>query len=264
MSEDNGDTLNSQVLAASQSSSDADVAGKTGLSLGSKQAKYVVEPREDEGEVLLDFDEKHEFEEAEKSRSPPSNPTSSNLTNYSDLLAPLSPSSSSAAPNRCSTAGDSGIDRTRMSSSASGTGSNSGRGANQEERKPMWTKFQKQMRRFGGSTGSLSSSPNSEERPPAYGVSVYSPEVEQMDSPVEGGFRNIPSTPKSVAMLKRHIKELHKQLSKAEKDKQGIADEAFRRAQTIRTEYEARLDDARRSQTKQADLVARLQVGVGV
>ena len=71
--------------------------------------------------------------------------------------------------------------------------------------------------RFGGSTGSLSSSPNSEDPAAAIssggrsrsGIELYSPEIAQMDSPTEGGFgaqRNDNNQPQSVAILKKHIK----------------------------------------------------------
>ena len=52
---------------------------------------------------------------------------------------------------------------------------------------------------------------------------------------------------------------LEGQLSKAEMDKQKIADEAYRRFTVMKTELEARLEDARDSQVKQVDLVERLK-----
>ncbi len=125
-----------------------------------------------------------------------------------------------------------------------------------------------------GSTGSLSSSPNSGEAPAAGALTngsrrgschgdVYSPEVEAMDSPVEGGFRQLPpaNVPQSVAVMRSHIKELYGRLSVAEGEKQKIADEAYRRALDIKNDYELQLEDARASQGKQAGLVERLKVG---
>ena len=94
--------------------------------------------------------------------------------------------------------------------------------------------------RFGGSTGSLSSpSPTSEEhalptksalRSAHSGSAVYSPDVALMESPREGGFGGSPpnNLPQSTAVLKKHIKELYAQISKAEADKQKIADQAYR------------------------------------
>ena len=57
-----------------------------------------------------------------------------------------------------------------------------------------------------------------------------------------------------------NCQDLHSQLSKSESDKQKIADEAFRRAQIIQQQCNAKLEDAMVSQAKQADLVERLQV----
>lgn len=90
--------------------------------------------------------------------------------------------------------------------------------AGKDNNAKIWSKFQKQVRRFGGSTGSLSSSsPNSEEHhplPPASGgtaslprnaTCVYSPEVADMESPKEGGFRSTEQSPQSVALLRSQI-----------------------------------------------------------
>ena len=57
--------------------------------------------------------------------------------------------------------------------------------------------------------------------------------VSAMESPKEGGFhpmgqRGGVGDLQSVAMLKKHIKELYEQLAQAEQDKQKIADEAYR------------------------------------
>ena len=72
--------------------------------------------------------------------------------------------------------------------------------------------------------------PQQQQQPPlrslSGGSSVYSPEVAQMDSPVEGGFE-MKGESSSSAVLKRHVKELYALLSKAEEDKQKIADEAY-------------------------------------
>jgi hypothetical protein len=84
-----------------------------------------------------------------------------------------------------------------------------------------------------------------------------------MDSPIEGGFKFAAATDnpgQSVAMMKRHIKELYGRLSRAESDKQKIADEAFMRAATIKRECDERIEDARAAQGKQASLVERLKV----
>ena len=58
------------------------------------------------------------------------------------------------------------------------------------------------------------------------------PNVSAMDSPKDGGFHPLghlgSSEVQSVAMLKKHVKELYEQLAQAEQDKQKIADEAYR------------------------------------
>ena len=79
---------------------------------------------------------------------------------------------------------------------------------------------------------------------------------------MEGGFVGpAPLQGQSVAMLKRHIKELYARLSKAEGDKQKIADEAFLRAVDIKRDCDRKLEEAKAAQGKQACLIERLKVG---
>ncbi len=161
---------------------------------------------------------------------------------------------------------DSGIDRGQGTDSRISQHSavSSSAAAAARENPKLWASFKRHVRRFGGSTGSLSSpSPTSEAEHPApaptamgkaghhhpapssqppparsqSGSSLYSPEVAQLDSPREGGFQQHPSAvnggdglPQSTALLKRHVKELYAQISKAEADKQKISDQAYRRA----------------------------------
>ncbi len=164
---------------------------------------------------------------------------------------------------------DSGIGR--GSSSTANMTAGGGGGSNPK----LWTSFKRQVRKFGGSTGSLSSpSPTSEDQAATAAAaaaanvesataarsssSLYSPDVARLDSPREGGFSE-ESLPRSAAVLKAHIKELYAQISKAESDKQKIADQAYHRATLIRRECEARLEDARAGQEHQASLVERLR-----
>lgn len=191
-----------------------------------------------------------------------------------------SPPSMRTAPDT-----DSGIDRGTGADSRISQHSSAG-GVPGAANPKLWSSFKKHVRRFGGSTGSLSSpSPTSEEHPPKpaattsgagvparaqSGSDIYSPEVARLESPREGGFGQVGGEgsgggnglPQSTAVLKKHIRELYAQISKAESDKQKIADEAYHRAMKIKRDGEDKLEDAKVAQDHQASLIERLRVWV--
>ena len=143
----------------------------------------------------------------------------------------------------------------------------------------VWNKIHKQLhRRFGGSTGSLSStSPNSEV---VANKTNSEPFATKMIGNVESKtfvfwrenfsiFCNFFITfflgfeePQSIGLLKAHIKDLVAQLSKAEEDKEKIAQEAYKKAMEIKAEADRRLSDAYQCQSKQTSLIERLKAKV--
>ncbi len=177
---------------------------------------------------------------------------------------------------------DTGADgRISQSSAASG-----GQNHHQRDNAKLWASFKKHVRRFGGSTGSLSSpSPEDQQQQQQQQQQQGAEDVtRETDSPPEGGFdTGGPPPMQSAALLKRRIAELSTQLSTAESDKQKIAYEAYRwvkmilkldfsflcksnftsrRHLKIKSDCDAKLEDARLAQNRQVSLVERLRVRV--
>ena len=171
------------------------------------------------------FEEKHEFEKTEKMKAKVSSASAASTASELDF--------------------DSGYDQ---------------RGVESRNSSKVWNKIHKQLnRRFGGSTGSLSSttSPNSEvvnKHSEAFNSKI----VRNMDSPLEGL-----EEPQSVkGLIKTHVKDLVAQLSKAEEEKEKIAQEAYKKAMEIKAEADRRLQDAYQCQSKQTSLIERLKAKV--
>ncbi len=217
------------------------------------------------------IEEKHETEECEKN-------SSIEMANKSSRVSMMSKGSSMAWSSEDAADGAS-------SNTGTGTGTrNFGQqyqsadndsgidrdGAVSKSSDKIWTKIHKQLnRRFGGSTGSLSSSPFSEQetttnvnnmiRKSSAG-DLYSPSVAQLESPREGGFDDNDQQPRSMTAMKAHIRELMSQLAKSEEDKQKIAEEAYLKAMEIQTEAKKELASAHKCQSQQTSLIDRLKV----
>ena len=166
------------------------------------------------------FEEKHEFEKNEKMKAKISSASAASTASEIDF--------------------DSGYEQ---------------RGVESRNSSKVWNKIHKQLhRRFGGSSGSLSSttSPNSEvanKQSEAFNTKT----VTSLDSPIEGS---------SKGLLKTHVKDLVAQLSQAEEEKEKIAQEAYKKAMEIKAEADRRLQDAYQCQNKQTSLIERLKAKV--
>lgn len=190
---------------------------------------------DDAEEASYVINEKHEFEKTEKMTSIKRPGTAKSFLPWSSDDQADGLTSPPPADN------DSGIDGAQSRSSSS--------------KDKVWSKIHRQLnRRFGGSTGSLSSaSPTSE----GDGLLKKSETLTKSTSFAQftGDLdQSSNAEPQSVT-----IKELLAQLAKAEEDKENIAKEAYRRAMEIKSEADKRLEDAHICQMKQASLIERFK-----
>lgn len=186
---------------------------------------------DDAEEASYVINEKHEFEKTEKMATIKRPGTAKSFLPWSSDDQADGMTSPPVGDN------DSGIEGAHSRSSSS--------------KDKVWSKIHRQLnRRFGGSTGSLSSaSPTSEGELKKSESFTKSASLAQIQVDLDQSNNSESTT----------IKELLTQLAKAEEDKENIAKEAYRRAMEIKREADKRLEDAHVCQMKQASLIERFK-----